>query len=81
MKTKIWYEALTVLGVQNPGKDKKERLNVTESTQMEGATQAARFGPLAMRQKACEQINEMFGLNIWCEYRGESDSEGGEEIE
>lgn len=80
LKTKIWYEALTALGVQNPGKDKKERLNVTESTQMEGATQVARFGPLAMRQGACNKINAMFELDIWCEYRDSAtDMEGGED--
>ena len=22
-----------------------------------------------MRREACEQINAMFGLNIWCDYR------------
>ena len=22
-----------------------------------------------MRRQACEKINDMFGLNIWCDYR------------
>ena len=30
---------------------------------------ASRYSRLNARQVACDKINKMFGLNIWCEYR------------
>ena len=34
-----------------------------------GATVASRYSRLESRRQACLQINDMFGLDIWCDYR------------
>ena len=35
----------------------------------QGGTIASRYSRLEARRQACKQINEMFDLNIWCDYR------------
>lgn len=67
LRTKIWNEAIERLGISAVN-HKAERLVAQEATQMQGATVASRYSRLKMRQMACEQINKMFGLDIWCEY-------------
>ena len=69
LKTKYWNEALTYLGISNINVQKKERLVSDEVTRMTGGTIASRYRRLEMRRKACVQINEMFGLDIECNYR------------
>lgn len=69
LKTQIWNEALTYLGISNINIVKKERLISDEVTRNLGGTMASRFSPLGMRQQACEDINDMFGLNISVDYR------------
>ena len=69
LKTQLWNEALTVLGISNLNINKKERLLSDEVVRSEGATIASRYGRLEMRRKACEQMNKMFGLNIEVDYR------------
>lgn len=69
LKTEIWNEALTYLGVSNVNTVKKERLISDEVQRNLGSTIASRYSRLEMRRQACKQINNMFGLNIWCEYR------------
>lgn len=41
----------------------------------QGGTIASRFSRLAMRQQACDKINEMFGLNMSVEYREDFNEE------
>ena len=69
LKTQIWNEALTYLGISNINVQKKERLVTDEVTRNQGGTIASRYSRLNARRDACKQINEMFGLNIWCDYR------------
>lgn len=69
LKTQIWNEALTYLGISNINITKKERLITDEVTRNQGGTIASRYSRLETRRQACEQINKMFGLNIWCDYR------------
>lgn len=68
LKTQIWNEALTYLGINNVNVTKKERLISDEVNRNQGGTLASRNSRLKMRQKACEQINDMFGLNVWVEF-------------
>lgn len=68
LKEKIWNEALTYLGITNLSVNKKERLISDEVIRNQGGTIASRHSRLWARQHACEKINKMFGLNIWCEY-------------
>lgn len=69
LKTQIWNEALTALGISNVNIVKKERLVTDEVTRNQGGTIASRYSRLESRRQACEMINRMFGLNIWCDYR------------
>lgn len=94
LKTQLWNEALTYLGISNINIQKRERLITDEVTRNQGGTIASRYSRLEARREACNKINAMFGLDIWCDYRedfqsisaqddtidGEpnSDGEGGE---
>lgn len=69
LKTQIWNEALTYLGISNVSVEKKERLISDEVNRTQGGTIASRYSRLQARREACEQINRMFDLNIWCDYR------------
>lgn len=69
LKTQIWNEALTYLGISNINITKKERLITDEVTRNQGGTIASRYSRLEARRQACKTINEMFGLNVWCDYR------------
>ena len=69
LKTQIWNEALTYLGISNINITKKERLVTDEVTRNQGGTIASRYSRLQARREACKKINEMFGLDVWCDYR------------
>ena len=69
LKTEIWNEALTYLGISNLNIQKKERLISDEVIRNQGGTIASRYSRLEARRQACEQINKMFGLNIDVDYR------------
>ena len=69
LKTQIWNEALTYLGISNMNITKKERLISDEVTRNQGGTIASRYSRLQARREACKKINKMFGLDIWCDYR------------
>lgn len=69
LKHQYWNEALTYLGVENVTTEKKERLVSNEVMSNMGDVEAQRFTRLNARKKACEQINELFGLEVNCEFR------------
>lgn len=69
LKTQIWNEALSFLGISNVNIMKRERLLRDEVTRNQGGTIASRYSRLQSRREACKKINEMFGLDIWCDYR------------
>lgn len=69
LKTQIWNEALTYLGISNVSFQKRERMVSDEVTRSQGGTVASRYSRLNARRQACEQINKMFGLNIVCDFR------------
>lgn len=69
LKAQIWNEALTYLGISNINVVKKERMITDEVTRNQGGTVASRYSRLESRRQACKQINEMFNLDIWVEYR------------
>lgn len=72
LKTQYHNECLTYLGISNVNITKKERLLNDEVHRNMGGILANRYSRLEPRQKACEEINKMFGLNISCEYREDS---------
>lgn len=69
LKTQLWNEALTALGISNVSFQKKERLISDEVTRSMGGTIASRWSRLEARQKAAEEINKMFGLNVEVKFR------------
>lgn len=69
LKTQIWNEALTYLGISNINIQKKERLITDEVTRNQGGTIASRYSRLESRRKAVEKINDMFGTNIEVNFR------------
>ena len=69
LKTQIWNEALTYLGISNLNFQKKERLISDEVLRSMGGTVASRYSRLESRRKACKEINKMFGLNIDVDFR------------
>lgn len=92
LKTQIWNEALTYLGISNVNIQKKERMITDEVARNQGGTIASRYSRLEARRQGCKQVNDMFGLDIWCDYRedfqdisdsdndtirGEPDTDGG----
>lgn len=89
LKTQIWNEALTYLGISNVSFQKRERLISDEVIRSQGGTVASRYSRLTTRQKAAKEINKMFGTNISVDYREDFQvpdvdgnvKEGGEEGE
>lgn len=69
LKTQIWNEALTYLGISNVNYQKKERMISDEVLRNQGGTIASRYSRLEARRKAAEQINRMFGLDIEVNYK------------
>lgn len=60
LKTNIWNEALTYLGIPNVSMQKRERMVTDEVNRAQGGTLASRNSRLYARQQAAEQINELF---------------------
>lgn len=90
LKTQIWNEALTYLGISNLNIQKKERLVTDEVQRNQGGTIASRYSRLESRRQAAVKINNMFGTNIEVNYRDgltridtslPGDSERGDGIE
>lgn len=75
LKTQIWNEALTYLGISNINVQKKERLITDEVTRNQGGTIASRYSRLESRREAARKINDMFGLNIEVNYREDTDAD------
>lgn len=69
LKTQLWNECLTYLGISNLNIQKKERLVADEVVRNQGGTIASRYSRLNARRQACEMINNMFGLDIEVDYR------------
>lgn len=78
LKTQIWNEALTYLGISNINIQKKERLITDEVTRNQGGTIASRYSRLESRREAVKKINDMFGTNIEVNYREDFQQVGDE---
>ena len=85
LKTQIWNEALTYLGISNLNIQKKERMITDEVQRNQGGTIASRYSRLEARREAVDKINRMFGTDISVDYRedfqitNEDDKGTGEE--
>lgn len=67
-KDRIYNEFLRLIGIANLSYQKKER-NISDEIQaMQGGTIASRYSRFEPRQKAVDEINKKFGLNIEVSY-------------
>ena len=69
LKTQIWNEALTYVGISNLNIQKKERMITDEVQRNQGGTIASRYSRLEARREAVDKINRMFGTDISVDYR------------
>lgn len=69
LKTELWNEVLTYLGISNISFQKKERMISDEVLRNQGGTIASRYSRLNARRQAADHINKMFGLNIEVNFR------------
>ena len=69
LKTELWNEALTYLGISNISFQKKERMISDEVLRNQGGTIASRYSRLNARRQSADKINKMFGLNIEVDFR------------
>lgn len=70
-KHDVFNDFCTELGINNANTDKRERLITEEVTANNELIQNNLHARLSEREKACEQINKMFGLNISVKVRTE----------
>lgn len=70
LKTEVWNEALTYLGVSNLNISKKERLITDEVTRNQGGIIASRFSVEETRKQGGKDIEKIFGLTgVDCVFR------------
>ena len=70
LKTEIWNEALTYLGISNLNINKKERLITDEVTRNQGGIIASRFSVEESRKQGCKEIEKIFALTgVDCIFR------------
>lgn len=83
LRSRIWNEANTMLGVNNnQGADKKERLVADEVSGNDDQVLMIRETSLQSRQQACEQIKEQFGFDVTVRYATDmSDEEKAEQMQ
>lgn len=63
-KHSVESDVLTFLGVDNVSVDKRERLITDEAESNNQLIESFRALQLESRQRACDEINELFGLNV-----------------
>lgn len=76
LKTQIWNEYLTFRGISNLTIQKKERVVSDEVLRSQGGTLANRNSFILERQRACERIQEIFGVSVWCEFNESTSNYG-----
>lgn len=75
LRTRLWSEAMGLLGINNANQDKKERLNEAEVSGNDDQIDNMRFVNLNARQQACVQMRQMFPEelgNVWVEFRSDA---------
>ena len=85
-KHSVESDLLTFLGINNPAVDKKERLITDEANSNNQLIESFFKLQLEARKRACEEISEMFGVNITVDRRQtvekpvETVEEGSEDV-
>lgn len=80
-KHEIWNECMSFLGLNNANTDKKERLITDEVNSNNELIEMMSQVMLAERQRACDEINKLFGTNIGVKLRNYIAKEEKDEID
>lgn len=80
-KKSVENELLTFLGINNTPVEKKERLITDEANSNNELIESFFDIGLEARQRACEEINAMFGLNVSVERRQAIHNTDGENVD
>jgi hypothetical protein len=64
LHARVWGRVMGLLGIDNANQDKRERLVAAEVQANDGQVENMRRVNLNAREQACQQINDMFGLNV-----------------
>lgn len=73
VRARQWNVAMGLLGIENANQDKKERLVASEVDANDGQVTSMKYVNLNARQRAADQINEIFGLNVTVDYNTKVD--------
>lgn len=79
-KLALWNECLTFLGINNANTEKRERLITDEVEANNDHIDLSAMCFLKSRERACEQINSIFGTNISVRMRKEDEKECMQDI-
>ena len=79
-KTRIWTEAMVMLGINGANQDKRERLVAAEVDANNEQTMSNRLVALNSRRIACEQINDVFGLALDVEWTLDGEEQPAEPL-
>lgn len=80
-KHMVWNECLTFLGINNSNQDKRERLVTNEVEANNEMIEVSFNMMLKAREKACEEINKLFGTKISVKKRAETELPLNDETE
>lgn len=73
VKSKMWNELMTLLGIDNANQDKRERLVADEVSANNQQMSAVRNASLNARNLACDLINEKFDLDVSVKWNDDND--------
>lgn len=75
VRSRLWSEAMGLLGINNANQEKKERLVESEVSANDDQVDNMRFVNLNARQDACKLMQKMFPEelgDVWVEYRSDA---------
>lgn len=75
VRSRLWSEAMGLLGINNANQDKKERLVAAEVGANDEQIEAVKAVNLNARQEAAYKINKRYGLSVSVEYRADVDKQ------
>lgn len=80
LKSDIWNEALTYIGIANLNINKRSQVVSDEVLRSQGGTIASRFSRYDARAEGFRRVNAMFDLDIKVEFRNTTDNFHGEDM-